>query len=917
MRPLSLLLLIALVTVAAAALPAAPAAPAPHQLSALILSGENNHDWRTTTPVLERMYKAAGYAVDITEQPRTLTLADMRRYSVLVSNYNNDKSPRWGEPAESALLQYVREGGGLVIIHAANNAFGDWPEFDRLIGGAWRGTAGHGQYHRYVVKPNAARHPITKGMPAFLHAPDELYHRLTMQPTAFVIATAYSDPAKGGTGNDEPALWVVNYGEGRMFQTILGHGDESMSGEGFIVSTLRGTEWAATGKVTTPVPTARLLATMLASEDGEQAYAGKASLIAMGAAAVPALLDTLKEGGRATDNAYSALRWIAMRAAGTPQAAMVAKALLPGAAAGPAEQRAMAIRALGLVGPEQARTLLGYLKDKEVAEAALEAVAVMPGGTVTAALVGAMAGRSEDDVVRILGMLGNRGDASAVSAIARAAEPVGLRVAALQALGAIGSPQAVPTITKYLGDPTGHAAAFDALLQVAQAELAAKRPAAVRELCRQAIEAARNGRERVAALAGLGQVADSSIVPALSPLVSDADPDVAVAAINALAAVRERPGRGVLAAVRQAAADPRQPVALAALAALGAHPEEQMIEPVVTAAGSADPVIRTAALRALGNLTFSDMEPEPAVMQAITSAFAAEEPVRAAAVDAALAMLGRHSPDIRKQLGAEYAGVLAAATDDRQRLQALTGLAEGATAAQLPAIELALQSDNAEVRSVAQTALLTVAKSLQSADQPRAIALYERLLTSLPADERLDQVAAALSDLGRPVDLAASRGFITHWWVVGPWPNPENSGYEKAFAPEQGVDLAATYTVGDRKLSWEKYQSADGIVPLGALIRPAEDAAAYCYAEVTSPREQAVLLLLGSDDGAVLWLNGERLFGTPEPRGLVIDQDAVKGTLKPGVNRLLLKVLNGAADYQAALRITTPEGTALQLEQRQ
>ena len=73
-----------------------------------------------------------------------------------------------------------------------------------------------------------------------------------------ILATAYSDKDKGGTGTNEPMIWVIPYGKGRVFTTVMGHarGNDTTAIRciGFQTVMLRGTEWAATGKVTIPIP---------------------------------------------------------------------------------------------------------------------------------------------------------------------------------------------------------------------------------------------------------------------------------------------------------------------------------------------------------------------------------------------------------------------------------------------------------------------------------------------------------------------------------------------------------------------------------------------------------------------------------------------------------------------------------------
>ena len=267
---------------AAVAIAAAPAAPAP--LKALIVDGQNNHSWKTTTPPLKKMLEATGlFAVDVaTTAPRggdmSVFRPEFKAYQVVVLNYNGDD---WPVQTRQAFVDYVRAGGGIVAYHAANNAFPAWKEFNEItaLGGwekrdrsagpylRWRdgktviedlpGPSGHhGKQLPFQVVLRDLRHPITRGLPEkWMHVADELYDSMRgPAQNVTLLATARSDPANAGTGEHEPMLFTVAYGKGRIFHTMLGHGPEAVAGVGFQVTFTRGAEWAATGKVTQKVP---------------------------------------------------------------------------------------------------------------------------------------------------------------------------------------------------------------------------------------------------------------------------------------------------------------------------------------------------------------------------------------------------------------------------------------------------------------------------------------------------------------------------------------------------------------------------------------------------------------------------------------------------------------------------------------
>jgi type 1 glutamine amidotransferase len=274
------------------------AASAQDKIKALIVDGQNNHNWKGTTPVIKQVLEDSGrFTVDVATTPpkpegKDVSDAakedykkqlaaykpDFAKYGVVIMNYNGDG---WSEETNKAFVDYVAGGGGLVIYHAANNSFTNWPEYNEMTAiGGWGGRneksgpylywedgkivrnpepgpgGHHGPQWEYLIDIREPEHPITKGLPqSFRHAKDELYDLLRgPAKNVTVLATAFADKEHNGSGRHEPQLMVIDYGKGRVFHTCLGDNTNQCKSVSFIVTFLRGAEWAATGKVTIPVP---------------------------------------------------------------------------------------------------------------------------------------------------------------------------------------------------------------------------------------------------------------------------------------------------------------------------------------------------------------------------------------------------------------------------------------------------------------------------------------------------------------------------------------------------------------------------------------------------------------------------------------------------------------------------------------
>ncbi|HEY1877287.1 MAG TPA: ThuA domain-containing protein [Rhizomicrobium sp.] len=261
------------------------AAAAP--IKVMILDGASAaayHNWKVTTQVMKRELEDAGrFDVTVVIAPPadgdfSGFRPDFARYQVVVLNYD---AQDWPAELKAEFEAYVKSGGGLVVVHGADNAFPGWTAYNEMIGlGGWRqrdaaagprwyfengkltsdpspGPAGmHGLRKPFRVTVRAPEHPITRGLPSvWMHAADELYTRLRGPgKNMTVLATAYAEPANRGTGFDEPMLMALRWGKGRVFHTTLGHDAMALSCVGFMTTFQRGTEWAATGRVTQKVP---------------------------------------------------------------------------------------------------------------------------------------------------------------------------------------------------------------------------------------------------------------------------------------------------------------------------------------------------------------------------------------------------------------------------------------------------------------------------------------------------------------------------------------------------------------------------------------------------------------------------------------------------------------------------------------
>ncbi|MFI4862274.1 MAG: ThuA domain-containing protein [Phycisphaerales bacterium JB063] len=258
----------------------------------LLVTGQNNHDWARTSPMVVAILEDAGdrFVVETTTTPRgggddagwATWRPAFSEYDLVVSDYNGHL---WPLEVRESFEQYIDDGGKALLLHAANNAFTGWTEYEEMTGLLWRDAgfgdrlyyndagelvrvpagegsgAGHGQKHDWPIT-HRAEHPVLEGLPTtWMHAYDELYHNQRGPARNMtILATAYDDPAHGGTGQHEPMIWTIPYGEGVVMTFLPGHLWAGQQDEtafrcvGYRTLLQRSCEWLATGEVTLPVP---------------------------------------------------------------------------------------------------------------------------------------------------------------------------------------------------------------------------------------------------------------------------------------------------------------------------------------------------------------------------------------------------------------------------------------------------------------------------------------------------------------------------------------------------------------------------------------------------------------------------------------------------------------------------------------
>ncbi len=714
------------------------AADEPPKLRVLIFSGLNNHDWRSTTPVIKKMFTdCARFAtVEVTEDPAHLDAATLGRYDVLVSNWTPypETKRSWPPTTEAAFLDFVHKGGGFVVIHAAACTFQVWPEFQHLIALTWKADyTAHGTYHTFPVSVEDREHPIAKGLTDF-YTTDELYHhmvQLVEQPLR-VVFKAFSAKEQAGTGRHEPVVVCTELGRGRGVNLVLGHDAGAMAG-GFRTLLLRSAEWAATGKVTLPPPAiwpTTPTAVTAAAVDLDATLAAVARykygderkpLQALQTLVIYAdsLLPTT------SDNALAFRRGLADRLA----ALLTAKDVSPAAKAFVCGQLA------AIATEQQAPVLAALLADKETAEAALRALQQIPGSAVDQILHDALAtlgGNLKIGVVNALGARRDRAASESLIAMLAGADEA-LACAAANALGRIGGDGAVEALQKSLTNTKGRVRAevVEASLSCAGQLLAERKGAAAAALYAKLSGPGETEQVRMAAWRGTVLSSPETSASVVCAALTNGDPALESMAIQL---VPEVPGTAATEQFAQCLGKAPVPVQTLLLGALAVRRDAAARGAVQTAASSEDRTVRLAALNALGTLGDAT-----AVKLLVDRAMSGAEPAEGEASRNSLVRLrGARVNEV-------LTGMLAQG-DAKVKAELIRILAARNAASALPDLEKTAEAPDGMVRQESWKAMGGLAKTSNLA------ALLE-LLVRVREDEREEAekaVAAVLKRTDRP-----------------------------------------------------------------------------------------------------------------------------------------------------------------------
>jgi HEAT repeat protein len=510
--------------------------------------------------------------------------------------------------------------------------------------------------------------------------------------------------------------------------------------------------------------------------------------------------------------------------------------------------------------------------------------------------------------VGIIAALGERRDVAAVKElIDEAAKPeTEVRLAAMAALAEIGDPRAEAALADgwRRGSVADRRRAMAAYLRLAERLREDNREQVSDQIYGRVLAMSGDTGLLAAALRGLAVAGSARHVPAMVELLLGDLPILRAEAAKALATMPDGKVTPALVERYQLLA-PRQRTDL--LYVLAGRHDEIARQALDAAAQEMDAEVRVTALHLLGRL--DDPAQETWLLTAAREGTNRVHPIALGAY-LRLAQASLEAGD-RERASTMFRGALVLARTADLRRTALHGLGQVGGDEVLPALRRCLSDPAIRVEAVRSLAGL----ALRLAPDQAADALREALSLGPPGD-LIGPLVDRLKQRGEQVDPARAAGFVTTWWVAGPYPG---TAMDKVWPPEQGVQLDQPLSLGDADGRWQRHHTDDtqGRLELTALLAPHDNVTAYFYTEVTVDRAHDVMMRTGTDDALRGWLNGEVFVFFGEPRGLQVDQDVATAHLQAGVNHILLKINQGGGGWGGCLRLTDPDGRGIVFTQRE
>lgn len=485
-----------------------------------------------------------------------------------------------------------------------------------------------------------------------------------------------------------------------------------------------------------------------------------------------------------------------------------------------------------------------------------------------------------------------------------------IRLAAVEALARIGDSRGRQAIEESISTFRGmdRRTALDSYLQLAD-RLAIGDGRAATNIYRTVLQKGQDDAVRCAALVGLGKAGESDMLPILVETLGDASTKVRNAAASALVDMKGAGTNGTLVETARGASPARKAMLLRVLAARQAPQAAALLK---EASRDSNAEVRVTALDLLGGLDAPGLE--GTLLEAAEKGSPAVRPI---ALRSYTRLAETRLKDGKKaEALTMYHRVLELAVTDDVRRAALSGIAGIASADSLSKVE-ALMGEGSGVRDDATRAYIEIVAAMAEAGKKdEAIARLTKVVDGTRNHAVAMQAILELRKLGADTaGFAAKAGFITRWWLAGPFPFGGDASFDKSYLDEANVDPRKPVAFGGKTIEWKRVQTDDarGKVVLEREFSPKDNVAAYAYAELQSPREREVNLRVGSDDGFILWLNGKRIGANNATRAFNVDQDTVKARLTQGTNRVLMKITQGGGEWEFCLRVANLQNKPLDL----